>query len=644
MKKTFIFIAIFFLLLSSTANAQGLLKSLMGSSEKARQNNVVKRDRYGRVIEEDKDVPPQENVKVVKQYSVGDYVPTQDSSGKWGFKQFGEWVVDPRFDSACDFNDGLAPVFLNGKWGYIDKKGTCIIPYKYEYAGAFHEGLARVKMSEKWGYVDPSGKCIIPYKYNFANDFSNGLAQVNLTGKNGYIDKTDRWFDTADEVMQSFSSFARHRIEADINQWQKKGKYEKLAQWQTRVTDKNRKERIDSLVNDAKIAFIASESKKIKQNYDIVDYDSESEVFLIHDANFGNLLVPVPIQNAEQFENAFKGKDLQRKDIYCVNGEGLGLKEALFYMSDGHTYKYNNEASLTFASIDIDYNFEAVSFEDAPLQTPTGTQTIASKNMKYGSSDVDQRIPETHFVNSNTFALIITNENYSFVSPVPFANNDGKAFEEYCRKTLGLPKENIHRAQDATYGKMIGEMDWIASIAKAYKGDARLLVYYAGHGIPDESSRDAFLLPVDGTGSNTSTAIKLSNVYSKLNENPTASTVVFLDACFSGAQRNGQMLAQARGVAIKAKTARPEGNIVVFSAASGDETAYPYKDKGHGLFSYYLLKKIQESRGEVTLNELAAYLEEKVSQQSIIQNSKSQTPSVIPSNDMGEKWKELKLK
>ena len=68
------------------------------------------------------------------------------------------------------------------------------------------------------------------------------------------------------------------------------------------------------------------------------------------------------------------------------------------------------------------------------------------------------------------------------------------------------------------------------------------------------------------------------------------------------------MLATARGVAIKPKASTPGGNVIVFSAATGDETAYPYDEKGHGLFTYFLLKKLQENKGNVTLGELSAYL------------------------------------
>lgn len=580
--------------------------------------------------------------KRASNYSVSDYSPALDENGKWGYKQFGEWVIQPRFESAGDFADGLAAVSLGGKWGYIGKNGSCSIPFKYEQGGVFVDGLARVKLFERWGYIDKTGATVIPFKYAMATDFSNGLARVSSNGKTGFIDKTGAWFDSEEELLQTFSAFARLFVETDINQWQKKGKYEKLAQWQKRVTEKNRKARIDSLVSVARDNFIASESKKVRLDYSIVDYDSESEVFLVHDTRFGNLLVPVPIGEAEMFEKSFD--KVSRKDTYCVNGDNLGLKEASFVTSYGKTYNYNNTASLSFASVDIEYNFDAVNFEEDVPVSPRGKQVIAAKNMKVGLSDVDLKIPDTHSFNDNTFALIITNENYKFVSQVPYALNDGRVFEEYCTKTLGLPKEHIHRTEDATFGMVMGELDWITNIAKVYKGKARIMVYYAGHGIPDEATRDAYLLPVDGTGSNTSTAIKLSNIYSRLNENPTESTVVFLDACFSGAQRNGQMLAQARGVAIKAKAERPSGSMVVFSAASGDETAYPYDDKGHGMFSYFLLKKLQESLGEVTLGQLAAYISENVSQQAIIQNAKSQTPTVVPSAEIGDNWQNIKLK
>lgn len=116
-----------------------------------------------------------------------------------------------------------------------------------------------------------------------------------------------------------------------------------------------------------------------------------------------------------------------------------------------------------------------------------------------------------------------------------------------------------------------------------------------------------------------------------------------MDACFSGAKRDGDMLASARGVAIKVKQNNPTGNMVVFTAAQGDETAYPYKEEGHGLFTYYLLKKLQETKGDVTLGELGDYIKTQVERQSIVTNGKLQSPAILSASSIGNSWKEWKL-
>ena len=104
------------------------------------------------------------------------------------------------------------------------------------------------------------------------------------------------------------------------------------------------------------------------------------------------------------------------------------------------------------------------------------------------------------------------------------------------------------------------------------------------------------------------------------------------------------MLTSARGVALKAKQSSPKGNMIVFSAAQGDETAYPYKDKQHGMFTYFLLKKLQETKGEVTLGELSDYLLEEVGRESFVKNGKLQTPTANVSSSLNGIWRNMKLK
>jgi uncharacterized caspase-like protein len=158
-----------------------------------------------------------------------------------------------------------------------------------------------------------------------------------------------------------------------------------------------------------------------------------------------------------------------------------------------------------------------------------------------------------------------------------------------------------------------------------------VLFYYAGHGIPDESSRTAYLLPVDGIGTDISTGYKLDDLYSALGNIPAKNVTVFMDACFSGSKREQGMLASARGVAIKARSGMPQGNMVVFAAAQGDETAYPNNEEKHGMFTYFLLKKLQETKGDVNFDQLFDYIRKEVARTSLTNAKikKSQTPTVV---------------
>lgn len=272
-------------------------------------------------------------------------------------------------------------------------------------------------------------------------------------------------------------------------------------------------------------------------------------------------------------------------------------------------------------------------------------ETKLSKFMKeHKGSDVDFDIPMANNISNNTFAVVISNEKYQMEKAVQYAENDGKTFADYCKKTLGLPEKNVHFVTNTTLNNIKHEIKWLQDVITVYNGDAKIIFYYAGHGIPDEQNKSAYLLPIDGYGSDVTTGYALEDLYKALGSLPSQSVTVFLDACFSGTKRDGEMLASARGVAIKVKQATPVGNIVVFSAAQGDETAYPYKEEEHGLFTYYLLKKLQETKGNVTLGELSDYIKTQVERQSIVINGKLQSPSIVSTATIANSWKKWTLK
>ena len=267
------------------------------------------------------------------------------------------------------------------------------------------------------------------------------------------------------------------------------------------------------------------------------------------------------------------------------------------------------------------------------------------KEIQKGSliSDVDDNIPVTNVKNNNTFALIIANEKYHSVGNVAYALNDGSIFKKYCEQTLGIDSKKIHYLPNATGNQIKTEINWLQNVLSVFD-NANIIFYYAGHGLPDESNRTSYFMPIDGVPQDLSTCYKLDDLYTLLADMQAKQVVIFMDACFSGSNRGDGMLYSARGVALKSKPGQPQGNMVVFSAAQGDETAYPYAAQQHGMFTYFLLKKLQETKGDVTCEEIANYITTKVKQQSILENNKSQTPCITPAADVATEWKSWKLR
>lgn len=323
-------------------------------------------------------------------------------------------------------------------------------------------------------------------------------------------------------------------------------------------------------------------------------------------------------------------KDWDILDFYCVKGE--------VYLADNQLDKAREMAS-EIVKINPEYsNVFDSGLMDFYYGRNTHDTTLANTSNQDIKSDVDSNIPVNQLQNNNTFAIIIGNEHYEDVSDVEFANRDADSFAKYCEGVLGIPNNNIRIYKDASYGKMIGALEDIRSIAKVFDGDINIIFYYAGHGIPNEKDFSSYLLPVDGSGRSTSLCLSLNNLYETLAETDANRILVFLDACFSGSIRGDGMLTAARGVAIKAQPEEPRKNMVIFSASSNDETAYPHKEQGHGLFTYYLLKKLQESKGDITLAELSKYVNENVRKQSVVINRKSQTPTTSGSVDLNVNW------
>jgi hypothetical protein len=267
------------------------------------------------------------------------------------------------------------------------------------------------------------------------------------------------------------------------------------------------------------------------------------------------------------------------------------------------------------------------------------------------TSDVDINIPINETVNPYRYALVIGNEDYKSRQPnlqiesnVEFAMNDARVFKDYLNKTLGFRQDNIKFLANATTSEMKAELFRLSNIFSKLPNPekAEIVFYYAGHGFPDQETQVPYLMPVDVSTNDLSSAIRVNDLFEQLAKTNAGKITIFLDACFTGGGRIDGLLA-ARSARIKPQSTPITGNIVVFNASSGTQTALPYKDQKHGYFTYYLLKKIQETKGDISYGDLVKYLKETVSLETT-KALRSQDPEVNTSPEVRDNWKKWKLK
>ena len=484
----------------------------------------------------------------------------------------------------------------NNKSGFKDKTTDEVVICNYYKVWNFDkelEGLAKVQKNItpnnqgatlRYGFIDKTGKEIISVKYDEISPFSeniNCLAKVKLYGKYGFINKEGK------EVIAVRYSNSEFQFNEGLAAVKCGGLYGFI--------DKTGKEIIPCKYNYA--GTFINGLAPVKNDKDKDGYTDVAGTF-------------------------YKGSIDNAIRIVAEKKARGDYKAILAHIQQAEQQMLPEQKLL-------------------PEQKQKDEKTVK----KYCNSDVDVDLPEVSGKeNSNTFAWVIANENYQHVDDVEFALNDGETFKEYCIKILKLPEENVKFFENATLNNIASAIRQIKGIDGATEEKKNIIFYYAGHAIPDEQAKSAYLLPTDGYGTDVESCYKIDKLYSELSTLSAKSVTIFMDACFSGIQRSGDMVVKGRGVARAVQPGKPSGNIVVFSAATGDQTALPYRDKGHGMFTYFLLKKLKETQGAVTFGELDDYIRNNVSLKSISINNKPQTPTVVPATSMEDKWRTMKLK
>ena len=446
-------------------------------------------------------------------------------------------------------------------------------------------------------------------------------------------------------------------VKQNIFQWQEKGEYEKTSSYNIRVTQKSRQEKVIEYEKEAmiKIGGYLIESLKVNtdklhlgiENIEVSKYDADNETFIInikHSDYYIPFIINIPITTAKDFKENLSQAILTNAEFVVIDNKAvLSFANVQF---ENAIYNYDNKNNYSYVETKINYNFDEIIINSNT--SSSNSLNVSTNTISKGKSSVDSNIPENKKV-ANRYALVIGNQDYtsyqrtlSSEQNVDYAENDATIFKQYCLNTLGVKEENMHFLLNATAGRMSQEIDLVSKIVSKLGPDAELIVYYAGHGYPDELTKVPYLIPVDVSASNLNSAIKLSEVYEKLSSTNAGKISVFLDACFTGGGRTSGLIA-SRGVKIRPKKGALTGNMIVFSASSSDQSSLPYHKEAHGMFTFHLLKKLQETKGAVNMGALSDYLTDKVSLQSLKENKKEQEPTINTSQELSKQWRNWKF-
>ena len=236
--------------------------------------------------------------------------------------------------------------------------------------------------------------------------------------------------------------------------------------------------------------------------------------------------------------------------------------------------------------------------------------------------------PNTNNKLKNGFAVVIGNRNYENrdIPQVDYADRDSRVFKSYLTKTIGIPTSNIIELTDAKlsdfnriFGTRENKEGQLFKQVKRIGDNAKVYVFYSGHGAPDLNTNEAYIVPAGASMGNIEfEGYPLEVLIENLGSLPVKSNQVTLvmDACFSGKSESGMLYKKISPALLKVKAPSMSG-LNVFSSSRNDQVSSWYPKARHGVFTYYVLAGLQGQADQnqdkkITNGEMEVYLSDKV--------------------------------
>jgi hypothetical protein len=434
------------------------------------------------------------------------------------------------------------------------------------------------------------------------------------------IDKTtnDEMLEKLTNVLASPDAYIKYFVNRQMKLWQQKNEYEDLNMYKIRTQPSVRKAKQEEFFNNAMSAY--GEFAYLSFGMltpTLGEYDEKNSTFLVSFPAYGQIALKVLSEEARDLRINWNRAEFKAIKFAPIKDLSTGKAQiALSHISVFNPINFKTyEWSITDNTPHQRIPMRSVAITN--LESVLGEKSIIDTS---GFSDVDKGIVKTRNIMPYTYALIIGNEYYKnlmvpsgYKMDASYAINDAVMFREYCINTLGVPLAQTNLLVNVDNDQMRAGIEWLIDKIRMEEGKANIIVYFAGLVLPDERTEEPYLLPADYDNSTLMRAVGLNNLYRRLSDYPAARTTLFLDVRhmtenvsnitkFFEVEYDSARYANALRTIKDPKeiSVLPYGNAVVFTSKAFGDNSGSNKERKHGFFSYFLLKAIQQTKGNIT--------------------------------------------
>lgn len=398
------------------------------------------------------------------------------------------------------------------------------------------------------------------------------------------------------------TDYVKTKVEERIKEWQKRGPFEKSSEYQTRLSTLTSK--LPDFINEAIQEVLPVDQTNLK----LGEYNPDLEYFTINVPMLNTIYMNVPLAKAPAFKDKWNRMKLASPRYYYQNGYwGLGYLEAYDPLNP-ETERYVFDASKIEGfkgGVSLKFDFDV--FEsDGPRP-----QDITPSNF-YDNYSIDENLPKTGMVNTDAIAVVIGNRDYRKTKTVEFAIHDAETVKKYLVEVMGFKEGDVFYLNNVTKGEFelyFGTKDSpegkLFNAVKPFKSD--VFVFYSGHGAPGLKDQKGYFVPIECDPLYVELqGYPIDVFYKNLAKLPAKSVSVAIDACFSGAE----ILDNISPIVIKVSdpVILIENGAILSSSASAQVSGW-YREKQHGMFTYFFLKAIHNANADKNQDGALTYRE-----------------------------------